>query len=486
MSTYRIPILSFVLLLGCFCGFYRIASIPAAGFDESRNAINAVEMMRNGDRVNLHYAGEPDSWNCKPSLWANILTLSFSTFGKNEFGLRFPSVIFGLLTLLLTFLMAESYKGKFFALGTCLILLSSQTIFSDHVARSGDFDSMLLFWSTLSVYLMFQMLGKNNHRNLIWIGMVLGLGFLTKGPGIFPTMIALGLFYLVYVFSKETTFAQKIKAFFNVPMLLGMLIVAGSILLCWALIQVFGVTFNQPYYSGTQNAWDVLIWQDMVERTTSSTFDNGSEALPWWQSFVLLHKSLGYWIYVLYPAILVSFFDIYRKKDYSLLLFVMFFSIFMLLLAIMEKKLIWYAAPVFPFAAILMANLFKTASDYINFKYLIALFGLLLAFNAASYYKYLQKTAPYPEYLTEAKTIASAKEVMYYRLRQQDILLYLLWLRDDAQNLIRVNDVKNHPQAIILTEQKWKDELLNGAYPLEEVYSDLFFVILSPTQKQVD
>ena len=59
-------------------------NVPVHEWDESRNGINAIEMLGNGDWLNLHYAGKVDTWNAKPPLLIWCIALSFKIFGIND------------------------------------------------------------------------------------------------------------------------------------------------------------------------------------------------------------------------------------------------------------------------------------------------------------------------------------------------------------------------------------------------------------------
>ena len=61
-----------LLMIVSFFAFFRLGDHLIQDWDESRHGINAIEMLQNGDWVNLHFKGQPDDWNIKPPLtiWA--------------------------------------------------------------------------------------------------------------------------------------------------------------------------------------------------------------------------------------------------------------------------------------------------------------------------------------------------------------------------------------------------------------------------------
>lgn len=48
--------------------FGHLDTLPLRLWDESRLAINAYEMMKDGDLIVTHFNGQPDMWNTKPPL----------------------------------------------------------------------------------------------------------------------------------------------------------------------------------------------------------------------------------------------------------------------------------------------------------------------------------------------------------------------------------------------------------------------------------
>jgi len=59
--------------------FLKLGEHPISPWDEARHGVSAVEMLQNGDWINIHYAGKPDDWNAKPPLvtWSIALSRSF-------------------------------------------------------------------------------------------------------------------------------------------------------------------------------------------------------------------------------------------------------------------------------------------------------------------------------------------------------------------------------------------------------------------------
>jgi len=154
-------------------------------WDESRLAVNALEMCENGNLLVTHFDGKPDMWNTKPPLVIWIQASFMKVFGYNKLALRLPSALAGLATVFLVFLFCKknlsNEKLGYFA---SLVLITIPGYISNHVTRTGDYDSILTFFTTLSIFLIFIFSSKiktENNRILYFIAFIFSLVVLTKG-----------------------------------------------------------------------------------------------------------------------------------------------------------------------------------------------------------------------------------------------------------------------------------------------------------------
>ncbi|MGE5317095.1 MAG: ArnT family glycosyltransferase, partial [Chloroflexota bacterium] len=189
-----------LITLSAFFCFWKLGSEPLNEWDESRNGVNAVEMIQNGDYVNLYYAGEPDTWNAKPPLMIWLIAASFKIFGYNEFALRFPAAMAAFLSLIVFFHLVSRYSDKVVAFFTCIILLTVDGIVGKHVGRTGDFDALMLLFLLISVYYFLSYVDFNSKKGLFLSAVFLGLAFYTKGLA--SLIIVPGLFVYA-VFTKK-------------------------------------------------------------------------------------------------------------------------------------------------------------------------------------------------------------------------------------------------------------------------------------------
>ncbi|MDD3083837.1 MAG: glycosyltransferase family 39 protein, partial [Candidatus ainarchaeum sp.] len=125
--------------------------------------------------------------------------ISMIIFGVNDFGARFPSIIFGLLTVLLAFLFGKEFGGKKAGLMTALFC----TIFFLEVfySRQARFYQLfqLLFFATI----FFSYKAKNNFKYYYFALTTFVLAIDTQIAGIILTPI------LLYPFLRKKNLSKK-------------------------------------------------------------------------------------------------------------------------------------------------------------------------------------------------------------------------------------------------------------------------------------
>lgn len=130
------------------------------------------------------------------------IATSLYFFGINPMAVRIPSLIFSAFTILLTFLLGRELFNRniglwaafLYAINGFLIEAASGRIATDHV------DTLLIFLITLGIYLVIVSKKRNKWYIHFSIGVVIGLGLLTKS---FPALIILPGWFYVHFNSKN-------------------------------------------------------------------------------------------------------------------------------------------------------------------------------------------------------------------------------------------------------------------------------------------
>jgi 4-amino-4-deoxy-L-arabinose transferase-like glycosyltransferase len=171
---------------------------PIVLWDESRNAVNALEMRHSGFGLVTTYEFRPDLWNTKPPLLIWLMTASMALFGPTEWAMRLPSAAAAMATLLILILFVRRMTGSAAtALTAGAFLLLSPGFFGEAGARTADYDALLLFFTTAYLFLLFGAVHRRRPslRTLLLIGGLIAGAAMTKTiAGLIPgTGVALYL-----------------------------------------------------------------------------------------------------------------------------------------------------------------------------------------------------------------------------------------------------------------------------------------------------
>jgi len=142
-----------------------------------------------------HYATYPwDNWNA-PLYWI-VLHFWVKIFGFSEFSLRTPSMLFSFLTTGIVFLLGkELFNRKTAILATLLIVLSPFHLWYAQEAR--DY-SMVVFWGTLSSYILFLTVKENRFKKWLAFTFVSLAGMYTNYFYVF--LVVAQFLYLLCIF----------------------------------------------------------------------------------------------------------------------------------------------------------------------------------------------------------------------------------------------------------------------------------------------
>ena len=130
-----------------------------------------------------------------PPLYYVLMHFWVKIFGFSDFSLRYPSVIFGILSVVVTFMLArELFNQKIALLSSYFVGMSEFVIFNSKEARHY---SMLLFLATLSTYYFVKFLKSKRSNTFLYI-LVSVLAIYTHYYFIFVIVLQNLLFVLFY------------------------------------------------------------------------------------------------------------------------------------------------------------------------------------------------------------------------------------------------------------------------------------------------
>ena len=156
--------------------------------DEPRFALVARDMVRSGEWLIPHVAGEP--YPDKPPVFMWAIATAYRLTGNLEVAFLLPSLLAALGTLWLVCDLAKRLWGERAAWHAGLLLLL--TVQFTMQARTAQIDALLALWTTLAVYGLARHLLRGPRGGgsfTAWFAM--GLGIITKGVGFLPALLLL-------------------------------------------------------------------------------------------------------------------------------------------------------------------------------------------------------------------------------------------------------------------------------------------------------
>lgn len=183
-----------IVLLAGFLRFYRIAEVPPAlNSDEVAIGYNAYSILKTGrDEYKTPYPITFRSFDdYKMPVYVYLTAGSMKIFGFGDFAVRFPSALFGTLTILMTYLLAkELFKKENISLVAAFLLAISP--WSIQFSRSGYEANVAVFFIVLGMYLFLKGLSRG------WMLVLSSLSFSIAvwtylTPRIFVPIFSVGL-----------------------------------------------------------------------------------------------------------------------------------------------------------------------------------------------------------------------------------------------------------------------------------------------------
>lgn len=317
--------------------FSHLDSVSMNLWDESRLAENSLEMYQNHNWLVTMFDWQPDVWNTKPPLEIWLQVLSMHVFGINELGVRMPSAIAGMLTclLLIWFFNKKGHLGL--GIISCLVLVTSYYTTINHAARSGDYDSVLTFFTTAYciAYFLFLESGRRKYFNVMVVFIILAA--LTKG--IAGMMMLPGLFiYTLCV--RKTMQVLKLPNFY---------VGAGAF-----IVLVIGYYFLREHYNP---GYIAAVKQNELGGRYNTTLEN-HKASFWFYYDLLASQRFSAWHLFIIPGIVTGLF----LKDSWLKRAISYFAVaaisYWIIISSAATKLEWYDLPMMPLISVLAGVFF--------------------------------------------------------------------------------------------------------------------------------
>lgn len=336
-SALRKLSLASAFLLVLWVCWYNLGGLTVRLWDESRMAVNALEMYDSGRYLVTTFDHQPDLWNTKPPLMIWLQVLSLHLFGIHDWALRIPAALAATATFIAIFHFCYRRLHDFWlGILSVVVLAASFGYIHEHIARTGDFDPLLILWIVLAAFNFFIFLEYHRIRSFYATCAFFGLAVLTKG--IAGLMFAPGV--LLYTIYRGQLRSVLIGRHTYIGVLLFLLIAL-------------------PYYF-VREYYNAGYLQAVANNELGGRFLKTLEGhdYPWyWYLRFLVFELYVEWT----PVALLGLFFLWKERNsgnttnrgvtYAAILLLTYLTI----ISIAQTKLQWYIAPVFPFAALVTA-----------------------------------------------------------------------------------------------------------------------------------
>jgi 4-amino-4-deoxy-L-arabinose transferase-like glycosyltransferase len=322
-----------ILLLAALVFLVRNSAVPMQIWDESRNANNAFEMNSAGFSLVTHFHGVADHWSTKPPLLIWLIAACLRIGLPPLLAVRLPSITAAIFSVLSVFFFTRLWlRDRLGGLFSALTLLASPLFVGWHTGRTGDYDSLVVFFTlvySLAFWRYIESQGRPPARWIVIAGVALALSTLTKGVGGALALPAL----LLYAIARRRL---------------------STLLRDWRFwLTLLGVTLAiGGYYALREHAdpgYLAAVWRN--EFTGRYLAVNEEHAgRPFYYFRVLTGKfEPGF---LLLPLASFPFFRPERRRRSVVLLCLVVTGVLLAVLTNSQTKVFWYLAPATPFLAL--------------------------------------------------------------------------------------------------------------------------------------
>lgn len=385
--------------------------------DESRLAVNAIEMYKNGLSFITTFDNLPDLWNTKPPLLIWIQSISISIFGINELAVRLPSAIFGLATIIFIFnFLYKKIKNTYCSIVSVLVLITSAGFTETHTTRSGDYDSLLTFFMVLYTLNFFIYITEKKNIYLFGFFLFLTLAALTKGIAAFLMCPGILLFLIISKNFKSIILNKKIYIY--------------SFFCLFTFFSFY--FFREKLDNGFIKA---VVNNELTTRyfeTKRVGIDSTYNAPEYNYYFIELYfRQFSPWL-IFIPFLMLTYFSNIDKNIKSLILYLTSVSFcFLAIHSSSYTKLSWYLLPLLPILSILVGIFMSNIINNIEKRILFPIFLFCLFFIS---YTISINNSFYPKNNNEE--LSEHRKLLYF-------------LRNNEKNKDLLNNVT------IMIYQKW-------------------------------
>ena len=391
--------------------------------DEPRYAEVSREMVNRGDWILMHRNGHV--YTDKPPLffWA-IAVSSYLWQGFSPFSVRFPSALFGTLSVLLTFFVGKKLYSSRTGFLSGLVLA---TVFEfAYLSTRGNIDATLTFFTTASFFcfLQWHQYGREEKiqprslKGLSIYGFYVSMALATSAKGPVGLILPLLVSLIYLAVQKDWRGIRKMK-------LLSGILLFMVVVLSW-------------YLPAVSKGGNVYLRETLFKHTMDAYAKGWTHVHPFY--YYLYHFPLEFlpWFIFLPGAMVYGFLkEAAGKRRESLFAFVWFAVIF-LFFSISKGKRGLYLLPLYPAASLMVGKFWEdvifTRMECFRREWItIPLYGLMGLILVAGVATLWVVSARFPAYffysLPVAFLLVGGSLVLFisYRFKRHGIVFFVIF-----------------------------------------------------------
>ena len=342
----KVPFWVFIVIALLYLTAVRIDTMDV---DASQYAEMSREMLQKGDYLHLYDRGI--EYLDKPPFLFWVSSASMKVFGINNFGYKFPSILFALLAVFATYKLGKLLYGEVTGRMAALVLACCQGMFL--MTNDVRCDTILMAWTITGIWLIQEWIVNKKLLYLFAGFAAIAFGMMTKGP--------IALMVPAFCFISDWVLKRQWRNFFRPAYIPGLALIAILLIpMSIGLYQQFDL-HPEKLVNGTRgnSGLRFFYWSQSFGRITGeSPWKNGADF-----SFLLVNMLWSFlpWIFLFIPALILNVATLVRQKfrlqPQQEWLTTGGFLITYVALGMSAYQLPHYIFIVFPLAAIMTARL---------------------------------------------------------------------------------------------------------------------------------
>jgi len=295
----KVPFWVFIVIALLYLTAVRIDTMDV---DASQYAEMSREMLQKGDYLHLYDRGI--EYLDKPPFLFWVSAASLKVFGINNFGYKFPSILFALLAVFATYKLGKLLYGEVTGRMAALVLACCQGMFL--MTNDVRCDTILMAWTITGIWLIQEWIVNKKLVYLFAGFAAIAFGMMTKGP--------IAIMVPAFCFISDWVLKRQWRNFFRLAYIPGLILVAILLIpMSIGLYEQFDLHPEKLVNGTTGNSGlRFFYWSQSFGRITGeSPWKNGADF-----SFLLVNMLWSFlpWIFLFLPALFVNVATIIRQK----------------------------------------------------------------------------------------------------------------------------------------------------------------------------